>query len=100
MFFGTDSKNILDKKDRIKTTKNKNEVNFIIKQQSLIIAKLTSFLFLIFNKWCTFSMFYKKIKCDKITFNKVKNAYKKVFRKYSSKQYFWKNFIYKSNINL
>lgn len=43
MFFGTDSKNILDKKDRIKTTKNKNEVNFIIKQQSLIIAKLTSF---------------------------------------------------------
>ena len=29
MFFGTDSKNILDKKDRIKTTKNKNEVNFI-----------------------------------------------------------------------
>ena len=47
MFFGTDSKNILDKKDRIKTTKNKNEVNFIIKQQSLIIAKLTSFLFLI-----------------------------------------------------
>ena len=88
MFFGTDSKNILDKKDRIKTTKNKNEVNFIIKQQSLIIAKLISFLFLIFNKWCTFSMFYKKIKYDKITFNKVKKAYKKVFIKYSPKPNF------------
>jgi len=79
MFFGTDSKNILDKKDRIKTTKNKNEVNFIIKQQSLIIAKLTSFLFLIFNKWCTFSMFYKKIKYDKITFKKAKKLIKKLF---------------------
>ena len=41
-------------------------------------------------------MFHKKIKCDKITFNKVKNAYKKVFRKYSSKQYFLKTLYTKA----
>ena len=42
-------------------------------------------------------MFYKKIKYDKITFKKVKKAYKKVFIKYSPKQYFEKN-LYKKAV--
>ena len=42
-------------------------------------------------------MFYKKIKYDKINFNKVKKAYKKVFIKYSPKQYFEKN-LYKKAV--
>ena len=41
-------------------------------------------------------MFYKKIKYDKITFNKAKKAYNKVFRKYSSKQYFGKKLYTKA----